>query len=119
IGGEQGAGTILLLAAPLALGTSLASGALFTLVGARLRRVFAGESAAGGGLAGADTPGAALGPLVAGFVLLPKLGMERSLFGLLLLYGLAAPALFWQSECRPRVRWASGGVFALALLAFP
>jgi len=119
IGGEQGAGTILLLALPLALGASLASGALFTLIGARLRRVFAGESAAVGGLAVANTLGAALGPLVAGFVLLPKLGMERSLFGLLLLYGFAAPALFWRSECRPRVRWTSSGVFALALLAFP
>jgi hypothetical protein len=69
------ASTIAAIAAPLVMPTSLASGALFTLLGLGLRRTAGSAAAAAGGLSCANTIGAGIGPLIAGFVLLPWLGM--------------------------------------------
>jgi predicted membrane-bound spermidine synthase len=119
LGGEQGAATIALLAVPLVLGTSLASGAFFTLVGVRLRRELGGESRAAGSLAFANTLGAALGPLAAGFVLLPVLGMERALFGLLASYAVVGALVFWRAGASRWVLGPSAALFALAFASFP
>src|SRR5258706_278780 len=64
----------------LMLPAAILSGALFTLLGARLRGVADNPQAAIGRLTTANTLGAALGAAGAGLVLLPALGMERSLF---------------------------------------
>jgi spermidine synthase len=111
--------SIAAIAAPLVLPTSLASGALFTLVGAGLREVAASDAAAAGRLGCVNTLGAGLGPLIAGFVLLPRLGMERSLLLLFALYGLIGALLSWRIDVRPRWRYASAPLFAAAFALFP
>ena len=112
----QPAGVIAAVAAPLVVPTSLASGALFTLLGARLRRFTHSESEAAGWLAFANTLGAGVGPLIATFALVPQLGMERALVVLLGAYGVLAFALLEQAK---RARYAAALVFALALWVFP
>lgn len=114
----QPAATILAIAAPLVLPAALASGCLFTLLGAALRRVSESGAAASGHLSFASTVGAGLGPLVATFALLPHLGMERSLLTLFALYG--AIGLLLGAAALPRtVRYASPVLFAACLAAFP
>src|SRR5262249_13108887 len=86
-GGAEGPGTVVALTAPLVLGTSLASGALFTLLGAALREQLPSDSGSAGSLVVFNTVGSALGSLSAGFVLLPRMGMERALFAMCIAYG--------------------------------
>jgi hypothetical protein len=70
------------------LPTAIASGALFALLGAGLRQSLHDAAATTGRLALANTFGAALGPALACFVLLPGLGMEAALCVLLGAYGV-------------------------------
>jgi spermidine synthase len=118
-GGVQGAGMVVALAAPLVLGTSFASGALFTLLGAALRERLPSDAGAVGLLLSLNTVGAALGAFAAGFLLLPTIGMEKALFAMLLGYGLAAAFCF--AEARPPARRLAGGaaIYLAALAAFP
>ncbi len=105
------------LAAALMLPTSLLSGALFTLAGTALQGQGLGAAAAAGRLTLANTLGATLGPLAAGFLLLPALGIERSLFLLAAAYAAPALLLFGATPRHAgtaRVR----AVPALALTAF-
>jgi predicted membrane-bound spermidine synthase len=67
-------------ALPLMLPAAILSGSLFTLLGAHLRGRSENPQAAIGRLTTANTLGAALGAAAAGLLLLPLLGMERSLF---------------------------------------
>ena len=116
---EQGAWTIAQVAAPLVLPTAIASGALFTLLGAGLRKAGPAAAAATGRLALANTLGAAIGPLLAGFGLLPWLGMERALWVLLLGYGLCG---LWLADKRwlgLTVRVGAASLFVLAFALFP
>ena len=106
-GGIQGAGMVVALAAPLVVGTSFASGALFTFLGAALRERLPSDAGAAGALLSLNTVGAALGAFVAGFVLLPTVGMEKALFGMLLCYGVAAAVCF--VEARPPARILAAG----------
>jgi spermidine synthase len=116
---DQPALTIAKVAAPLVLPSAIASGALFTLLGACLRAAGPRAAAATGRLALANTAGAALGPLLAGFVLLPGLGMERALLVLLLGYGLCGLALADKRWLGLTVRVAGASLFVLALALFP
>lgn len=100
----------------LILPTSLASGVLFTLAGTALRSEVDGDAAATGWLTLSNTVGASLGAPLAGLVLLPWLGTERSLFALSLGYGLVALALLPWSAGRGRTALA-GAVATLALVA--
>jgi spermidine synthase len=107
------------LAAPLVMPTSLASGALFTLSAAGLRKVVGSVAETAGSFSFANTVGVGLGPLIAGFVLLPMVGMELALLILFSVYGLVGAVLAWNSEmARP---WRYGGVllFAGAMALFP
>jgi len=101
----------------LMLPTAVLSGALFTLLGAELRASLANPQAPIAQLVCANTLGGACGAALAGFVLLPLLGMETSL--LLLAAGYAAlPLLFVQ---RP-FSWnpvLPAGVALLGLALFP
>jgi predicted membrane-bound spermidine synthase len=116
---EQSAATIAQVAAPVVLPTAIASGALFTLLGAGLRKAGPAAAAATGRLALANTFGAALGPLIAGFVLLPGLGMEWALWLLLLGYGVIGLVLADRRWLGLTVRVAAVSAFVLAFALFP
>ena len=116
---EQSAWTIAQVTAPLALPTAIASGALFTLLGAALRTAGPAAAAATGRVALANTLGAALGPLLAGFVLLPWLGMEGALLVLVIGYGLCGLLLSDRRAVGLTVRVAGASAFVLALALFP
>lgn len=93
-GGEQFAirsSTGLAITAALMLPVSAASGLLFALLGKSLNDRLLVPVRSAGLLALCNTIGAALGPPLAGFVLLPRVGMELSI--LLLCAGYAVVAL--------------------------
>ena len=56
------------------------SGVLFALIGHAVHEELADETRSAGLATMANTVGATLGPLVAGFLLIPRIGMERSFF---------------------------------------
>ena len=103
----------------LMLPTSVVSGALFTLLGAALREEVEEDAAAAGWLTLSNTVGAALGAPVAGLVLLPWIGVERSVFVLALAYALVAWALVPWSAGRRRPALAAALAFALFAALFP
>ena len=107
------------LTAPLVLPTALLSGLLFTALAGAARESLPGDAEATGLVALANTLGAALGALAAGFLLLPQLGLERSL--LLLAAGYAAVALLaWHPGRTPwRRLGGAAAVLALAFAVFP
>ena len=115
---------IVALAAPLMLPTCVLSGLLFTMIGDAVRQQAADDARATGLVTLSNTVGAMLGALLGGFVLLPGLGIERSLYVLSLAYlGVAAgvlPAAGAGSAGRQRV-WAAAAVllYVLALATFP
>jgi spermidine synthase len=110
---------LLALAVPLMFPASLLSGFFFTLVGAGVREASPSDGSAAGRLTLWNTAGAAIGALLAGFFLLPQLGMERSIFLLALLYGLAALLLAPWERGRWRSAALAGVAFAVALSLFP
>jgi predicted membrane-bound spermidine synthase len=119
------AADILWLSAALMFPVSLLSGVLFTVTGTALGRELTPETRAAGWLTLANTIGGGLGALLAGFWLLPGIGLERSVFLLALCYGGVA-ALLWRGLRRRdasaawRVPGAAAAVaFALALALFP
>jgi hypothetical protein len=75
---------------------------LFTLIGAAVEREVGVATRAAAWLTLANTAGAMCGPLVAAFVLLPLLGMERAFFALAIVYG-AIGALAWTPVARQPV----------------
>ena len=80
----------------------------------------ADDAAAAGWLTLANTVGAAFGAPVGGLVLLPWLGVERSLFALALGYGLLALMVLPWSRSLPRsALLVAGGVALLVALLFP
>jgi predicted membrane-bound spermidine synthase len=118
--------TVLLLALSLMLPTSLLSGALFTLMGAAVKAEGGGAARAAGALAFSNTTGAMLGPLTGTFVLLPGLGLERTIF--LLSAGYGVVALLAASPARlkaetPRLAkacfWIAATAFTALLALFP
>jgi predicted membrane-bound spermidine synthase len=101
----------------LMLPTAVLSGALFTLLGAELRASLANPQAPIAQLVCANTLGGACGSALAGFVLLPHLGMETSLLALAAGYA-ALPLLL----VRRPISWKPmlpAGLAALGLLVFP
>jgi spermidine synthase len=105
------------LAFALGFPVAALSGVLFPLLGAALAREVRPEARATGWLALANTLGSAAGSLLAGFVLLPGLGMERSLFVLAAGYGAVAAACLAPGARRALV--VAAAAFAGALLFFP
>src|SRR5436309_1778916 len=101
--GELGLrGTALVAACLKLLPAAVLSGSLFTLLGAELRAGSENPQPAIGRLTTANTLGAAGGAALAGLVLLPRLGIEASLFLLAAGYALL-PALLID----PRALWRS------------
>jgi len=108
------------LSLSLMLPTSLVSGVLFTLMGAAVREELPDDAGAAGWLTLANTIGAALGAPLAGLLLLPWLGIERSLFALALAYGAVALLVLPWSRSLPRpVLLVAAGVVALVTVLFP
>ncbi len=109
------------IALPLMLPVALLSGALFPLLGRALHARLGDATRATGLVTLANTTGAMLGALAAGFLLLPALGVERSLFGLACAYGLVAVlALDAEAKARQRVPLAAAAALALAAVSlFP
>jgi len=122
---------ILHIGVPLMFPVSFLSGIFFTLLGAALRSHLTSETETAGVLTLANTTGAALGSLTAGFVLLPVLGMERSFFLIAILYGGIGVVLLWRpAQGRPaqrgtergaprRMAYASAGLLLVSLALFP
>lgn len=104
---------------PLMFPVSFLSGVFFTLVGASLRSRLGKEALTAGALTLANTLGAALGSLAAGFMLLPTLGMENSFFLASCIYGGIGLLLLSQEETPRKLTYASAAVFTAAALAFP
>jgi len=102
---------------------SLLSGIFFSLLGQAIHEELRNETRAAGLLTLANTLGATLGPLVAGFFLIPHFGMERSFFVLALLYAavalLLADSISWRvpRRCLPEYGLAAG--FLVAAVFFP
>jgi spermidine synthase len=109
----------------LMLPTALLSGLLFTLLGAAQRQECGEAAEAAGKLTLANTLGAMSGALLAGFVLLPRLGVEKTLFASTLAYCLIAclamvvPATTAPGAHRRQVLVGAFAVFAIGLALFP
>lgn len=115
----QSASTILRIGAPLVVPTSVASGALFTLLGAYVRSVSSSDSRAAGRLSLVNTAGAALGSLFGGFVMLPHLGIELALLSALVAYGVIGAVLAWRSPRSRAMRLGAPVAFAVLFAFFP
>jgi spermidine synthase len=99
----------------LTVPTALLSGVLFTLLGEALERDVRSETRAAGWLVLANTTGAMCGSLIATFVLLPALGMERAFFVLAAVSGAIAGLTI--RDRLPVLSTAAGRVSAAAALA--
>jgi spermidine synthase len=114
---------ILWFACVLTAPTSLLSGLFFTLIGSGIRRAVEQDTRAAAWLTVANTSGALFGAPLAGFVLLPLIGMESTFFLLAIFY--AVIGIFIAASLGIGVsirRWpvAIGTVAAaLAFLLFP
>jgi predicted membrane-bound spermidine synthase len=119
-------GAIALMSIWLMFAVSGLSGLLFTLTGRAVRETVPEGTRATGMLTLANTTGAMIGGPIAGFILLPGLGMERSFFALASTYGVVA-VLLWTGVARSvsRARWerivagAAAGGFAVLMALFP
>ena len=123
---------ILQIGVPLMFPVSFLSGVLFTLLGAALRGHLASDNETAGVLTLANTTGAALGSLTAGFVLLPVLGIERSFFLIAVLYGVIGAMLLTidgshqpsrfalrRGRAARTAAYATAGTWLIALVLFP
>ncbi len=110
--------TVVAYSVRLILPTAILSGILFTLQGDVLRRQYPNDVRAAGILTLANTTGATCGSLLAGFVLLPQLGLENA-FGVVVMLYLATAALLLGRHPRRRL-WVSMAALAVATAAlFP
>jgi len=122
----MGWGETLEVAAPLMFPVSLLSGVLFTLIGDALHREWPGETRAAGYLTLANTLGATLGSLAAGFALLPELGVDASIrlisaayAAIALLLGLGVSARKLAGSARAIVNYAMGCALIATVVLFP
>jgi len=113
------------LSARLMLPVSLISGVLFTFLGRAFFETWREETRAVGLVTLANTSGATLGAVIGAWLLLPGLGIERSIFTLAIVYGAVAVLLplerQWKVETRGfRVSFAVALILCLAsLTVFP
>ncbi len=112
---------VALLAVPLMLPVAFLSGVLFPAIGDALQAELGAEARTTGWLTLANTLGAAVGSLLAGFVLLPVFGIEASLAGLGLAYAALALAMWPRSGAGAALRpaLALGAALAGLALLFP
>jgi spermidine synthase len=122
-GGQELILGLVLPASWLMLPAAVLSGVLFTMLGRAAKDGIRTGTGTAGLLALMNTVGGAMGSLVAGFILLPELGMERSFFVLAAAYGVMALLIPGRAGARPGrvpiLSYAALGVFALSLWLFP
>jgi spermidine synthase len=103
---------------------SILSGALFTFTGAAVGDIFCDSTQTAGSVVLANTAGSMFGPLLATFVLLPRIGVEGSFLaaaityavvGLVAIAGLRSSGSAWQL---PGIA-AAAALTAAALAVFP
>lgn len=115
---------VTVLSLTLMFPAAFVSGVVFTTLGEAFHREVGDRARSAGLVAMANTLGAMAGPLVTGFVLLPALGMEWSLFLLCAAYVLpamlcAGEAAPWPSPKRSRAFQAALAAFIICLSLFP
>lgn len=106
----------------LMLPTSVLSGVLFTSLGAAQREECGEAAETAGKLALANTLGAMVGAPLAGFFLIPHLGVERTLFAAMMSYGLVAGLTAIGTEVTRRQRVAlvvAGAIFIVGGGLYP
>jgi spermidine synthase len=105
----------------LASPTAFLSGVIFTLLGERIARQVGSAERAAASLTLANTLGAMPGPLLASFLFLPTLGMERSFYLIAASYGALALVTFDRRTLASRnMALVSAAVaFVVSLVAFP
>ena len=96
----------------LMLPVSILSGVLFTMIGRGVARAIGDETRATAAVAFANTVGAAIGPIVAAFVLIPSIGVEASFFAIAVLYAAIALLLLRRGK-------VAIAIPALAVVLFP
>jgi predicted membrane-bound spermidine synthase len=112
---------VLRIAGPLMAPVAFLSGIAFTWLAAAVEEQLAPATRAAGWMTFANTIGAGMGSLIAGFLLLPWLGMEVSFFVLAALYGVVAVLSIPQHLVAVPRRFAVAAAVAwlVALVAFP
>ena len=115
---------VLPMAILLMFPVSLLSGTLFTLIGEAMHKEIGREIETAGLLTMVNTIGAMVGPIVAGFVLLPIVGMERSFFLLAFAYVGVGVCTYGRIRMHGSIRsvvlnGCAAIVFACLLLFFP
>ncbi|OGV46565.1 MAG: hypothetical protein A2X46_06420 [Lentisphaerae bacterium GWF2_57_35] len=97
---------------------ALFSGAAFAAAARIVRREHAGSAHASGLVYAVNTWGAVLGSFIAGFVLLPMMGMEKSLFllGFSCLTAGCVGAFLFSPNIASRLLVATAGIFCAVLL---
>jgi predicted membrane-bound spermidine synthase len=119
-GALTGFAEVVLISVRLMLPTCLVSGLIFTLVGRALQSEEEEETRATGWLTLFNTVGAMCGALGAGFLLLPRLGMEASFFFLAAGYGLVGALLLSaQGGGKRAASIGAGALLLLSLVLFP
>lgn len=105
---------------------SLLSGIIFTMLGKALHIEMKTETKTAGLLTLANTTGGMIGSLVAGFVLIPFLGIEKSFFLFALCYGIMALLVFQRPPLpRPKGKRklsfhiSAAAVYLIVLVLFP
>ena len=102
----------------LMLPVSILSGIFFTIVGRAVERTAGDQMRAAAAVTFANTTGAALGPIVAGFILIPSIGVEASFFVIAVLYAIIAALTI--SKDSPRLAlFAAGAMAIVTLTLFP
>ncbi len=112
----------LLYSVSLMLPVAFLSGVAFTMVNRAVKDNLGASARTAGIATFFNTTGAMLGSLLAGFLLLPTLGMELSFFTIAALYALLALAVpSEQPATQTNVLWSRGTIAAaaVALLVFP
>lgn len=115
---------VAMLSLALMFPAALVSGVIFTTLGEAFHREVGDRARSAGLVAMANTLGAMAGPLVTGFVLIPFLGLEWSLFLLCAAYLVPAllclgPVAPWPSAKHSRSFQTALAAFALCLAVFP
>ncbi len=95
------------------------SGVLFTIVGRAVERELQSETRAAALLTAFNTVGAAIGSAVAGFVLIPRIGVERAFFTIAIVYAIATLLLLTKERRELVPAAVCGAILVIALVRFP